>query len=118
VRSLVTGLVLSILLTASLASAQVCPGFNSALRAVGFQALTVSTAAVGFTVPVGAEMAVTSQELADVRWRDDGTNPTASVGMYNLSGGGMIICTRSLSAIRFIRAGSTDALISAVFYGR
>jgi hypothetical protein len=112
------GLVLSILLTASVASAQVCPGLNTPLKAIGFQALTVSSTAVGLATPNAAEMAITSQELADVRWRDDGTDPTAGAGVYNPSGSGLIICQRSLATIRFIRAASTDALISVVFYGR
>jgi hypothetical protein len=118
VRRLLLGVALSILLTSSLASAQVCPGLSQPLKAVGFQALTVSTAAVGFTVPPTAELAVLSQEGADIRWRDDGVDPTASVGVFNATGNGMMICSRSLAPIRFIRAAGVDALLSTVFYGR
>ena len=103
--------------SASLSHAQLCPGMTTAIP-VGFQALTVSTAAVGFTVPDRAEMVVASQELADVRLRDDGTNPTASVGVLSIAGNPIYICGGSVMSVRFIRAAGTDALISAIFYRR
>jgi hypothetical protein len=48
---------------------------------LGYQQITSLGSAVGLTVPSGATCALIQSELFDVRWRDDGTNPTASVGM-------------------------------------
>ena len=48
---------------------------------VGYIGLAVSSAAVALgTLPSGADRAVVIVEGGPVRWRDDGTMPTASVG--------------------------------------
>ena len=48
----------------------------------GYQQLTVSTAAVALTIPSGARYALLKLDSANLaRWRDDGTDPTATVGM-------------------------------------
>lgn len=52
---------------------------------LGYQQITLS-AATGLTVPAGANVAVISVETAGLRWRDDGTNPTSSIGMPIASG--------------------------------
>ena len=60
------------------------------MNQTGFQNLTVSTASVGLTMPTasarprGALIYVASQPI---RWRADGTDPTATVGMFVASGG-------------------------------
>jgi hypothetical protein len=114
----VLALILLLGVMAGASYAQVCPGISGIMRPKGFQALTVSTTAVGFTIPSGSEMAITYQELADVRWRDDGTAPTSAVGILSTNGNQMIVCPGSLSLIKFIRTAGVDATISTVFYGR
>jgi len=47
----------------------------------GFQQITNVTTAFALTVPTGATMALLQAEGCDYRWRDDGTDPTTSVGM-------------------------------------
>jgi hypothetical protein len=47
----------------------------------GYQQITDMSASTALTVPKGAEYALVQAETADVRWRDDGTAPTSSVGM-------------------------------------
>lgn len=53
-----------------------------ATNSIGHQQLTVSSTAVGLTVPSGThpKHALISVQTAAVRWRADGTNPTTSVG--------------------------------------
>lgn len=51
----------------------------------GYQQLTV-TSAVGLTAPSGTNRAIVQAETGDIRYRDDGTNPTTSVGMYLVAG--------------------------------
>ena len=46
----------------------------------GYQQLTVSTTAVALTVPVGATRAVVKVIAQPVRYRNDGTAPTSTVG--------------------------------------
>lgn len=54
---------------------------------LGFaQVATSGTAAALSSIPAGTERAWIQAESANVRWRADGTSPTASVGMIILSG--------------------------------
>lgn len=53
------------------------------------------------TVPGGATMALIQAVTQNVRWRDDGTNPTNSVGM-RISAGEEFWYTGDLDAIKFI----------------
>lgn len=48
---------------------------------LGFQQLTISGTAALLTVPAGATIAEICNEGGAVRYRDDGTAPTASVGV-------------------------------------
>lgn len=69
----------------------------------GYQQITTLTAAVGFTIPSGgAQMAIVTVESQAVRWRDDGTDPTASVGMPLAVAQSIIMTERQLSTIKFI----------------
>jgi hypothetical protein len=84
-----------------------------------------STTAVGFTStkapPPGATTIVFSVEGGDARYRDDGTAPTSSEGVYLPSTDTNPIAPYTLSgrdiliAIQFI-AVSTSATIWAAFY--
>lgn len=48
---------------------------------MGYQQITSLGTATGLTVPTGARWAVLQAEAQTLRWRDDGTSPTATVGM-------------------------------------
>lgn len=50
------------------------------------QTLTLTGSAQTLTVPVGTVWATLCLEVANARWRDDGTAPTAAVGMPLTSG--------------------------------
>lgn len=56
-------------------------GLKSTTVCLGYQQITSLSSAAGLTVPQGATLALIVPETQNVRWRDDGTNPTASVGM-------------------------------------
>lgn len=53
---------------------------------VGFQQIAVLTTAQSLTVPRDARAALIQTETQPVRWRDDGTNPTAAIGMRLIVG--------------------------------
>lgn len=92
---------------------------------LGFQTLTVSSAAVGLTrpteaavsgatKPVNANYAYITVETNAVRWRDDGTDPTAGVGSP-VAAGATLIYDGDLSTIKFIRQ-SADATLTIAYY--
>lgn len=56
-------------------------GLKSTTVCLGYQQITSLSSATGLTPPAGATLALIVPETQNVRWRDDGTNPTASVGM-------------------------------------
>jgi len=56
-------------------------GLKSTTVCLGYQQITSLSSAAGLTPPQGATLALIVPETQNVRWRDDGTDPTASVGM-------------------------------------
>lgn len=87
--------------------------------------LAVSSSAVGLTIPTetapggatrnkNVSYATIRCATANVRWRDDGTDPTASVGMP-LSVGEELVYDGNPAAIKFIRQ-SADATLDISFY--
>ena len=88
----------------------------------GYQQITTLTASVGLTIPVRAPdglnakpvFALIIAEGAPVRWRDDGTAPTASVGMP-LAVGVPLQYDGDLTKIRFIQQ-SASAILNISYY--
>lgn len=84
---------------------------------LGYQQITSLSAAAALTVPqrdaTGANqkpvLALIVAEGAAVRWRDDGVDPTASVGMP-LAVGVPFAYDGDLSRIRFIQQAGTATL--------
>lgn len=76
---------------------------------LGYQQIVGAAAATGLTVPSGATCAVVSVEAQSVRYRDDGTNPTAAVGMPILPGQ-TVTFNEALSAIKFIEQAASTTL--------
>jgi hypothetical protein len=56
-------------------------GLKSTTVCLGYQQISTVSSSIGLTVPTGATLAVITPESQAVRWRDDGTAPTSSVGM-------------------------------------
>lgn len=96
---------------------KVLPLFYSPL---GFQKLTVSSSAVGFTLPsvVPTIRAVTvTVETNSIRYRLDGSDPTATDGHLLYDGDVLDITNvNSILAFKAIAVGS-DAAIQITYYG-
>jgi hypothetical protein len=80
----------------------------------GYQQITALNTATLLTVPTGSTLAVIEAEAQQVRWRDDGTNPTASVG-HVLNPGDVLVYRGNLSGIRFIEVAAS-AKLSVSYY--
>ena len=62
------------------------------------------------SIPAGATMARLQAETANVRYRDDGAAPTASIGSLILAGNAGIFYSGSLGALQFIGASGSPVL--------
>lgn len=82
----------------------------------GYQQITDLSAAVGLTVPSGARFALIQAETASVRFRDDGTSPTATVGMLLTAGAAPWLYDGNLAGVKFIQVSAGGAL-NVLFYG-
>lgn len=81
----------------------------------GFEQLTDLSASAALTPPAnGASVAVLNAEAQNVRWRDDGEDPTATVGML-LVAGTEFTYQGDLSAIRFIET-TAGAQLNVSYY--
>lgn len=88
--------------------------------AKGYTSLTVSGTAVGVSsaspsFPIGVQRCLIRCTGADVRIRDDGTNPTASVG-FPLLDGDTLWFDGDIYRLKAIRTGATDAVLDILCY--
>jgi hypothetical protein len=65
--------------------------------------------------PINANAMLMQAETQNIRWRDDGANPTTTVGMLLVSGQPPVMFTGQLSAIRFIDAVA-NGILNVAFY--
>lgn len=98
------------------------PGFTQTqrmlagpLHPLGYEQVTSLSSAAGLTVPDGAKGCLIVPLTQDVRWRDDGTSPTASVGVP-VAAGVDFWYNGDLSAIEFIEQ-SASAELNVSYYG-
>ena len=85
---------------------------------LGYQQFAAGSLATAqpLTVPAGANSALVEAEAQGVRWRDDGTAPTATVGMPIPSGGSTTFYgAAELAALKFI-AASAGAILNVSYY--
>lgn len=109
---------MNVVLLAALIAAMALPASaeeaHPQLTPISYQQITATTlaAATSLTLPTTytATSAVFCVETANVRWRDDGVAPTASVGMIAPYGQPCWAYTGSLSAIQFIAASGSPVL--------
>lgn len=81
-------------------------------QALGYERITALSSAASLTVPSGATRAVFVAFTQAVRWRDDGTDPTATVGMP-LAVGTPFEYGGPLAGIKFFeQAGSAELNVS------
>lgn len=90
---------------------------------LGYQQITSLSSATGLTVPtkdpstganVKANFALITAEAQNLRWRDDGVDPTASVGMP-LAAGVTLQYDGDLSRIKFIQQTS-GGIVNISYY--
>ena len=83
--------------------------------ALGCQQITSLASAAPFaSVPTGAKLALVTPEVQPVRYRDDGTAPTAAIGPL-LYPGLVWSYSGALSAIQFIQTAAS-ATLDVCFY--
>jgi hypothetical protein len=83
-------------------------------KPLGYQQITSLSAAEKLTPPAGASLAVINPETQAVRWRDDGTAPTATVGML-IAVGDEFTYQGDLSAIQIIEV-TASAKLNVSYY--
>ncbi len=81
---------------------------------LGYQQITSLSSAVSLTVPATATYALIVAESQIVRWRDDGTVPTASIGMP-LAAGAALKYEGNLRGIQLIEQAAS-ATINISYY--
>ena len=84
-------------------------GLKETTNCLGYQQITNLTAATALTVPPGATFALIIPDTQSVRWRDDGTDPTAAIGMP-LGPTGILEYDGNLKNIRFIQQAASAVL--------
>lgn len=89
-------------------------GLKSTTVCLGYQQITSLSSAAGLTPPQGATLALIVPETQAIRWRDDGTDPTASVGMP-VAAGSYLSYDGDLNRIKFIQQ-SASAKINVSYY--
>lgn len=88
--------------------------FQAAAGAVD-AAVTLASLAGG-SIPAGATKVVITVGAQAVRWRDDGTAPTAAIGMPLAVGATLVYEYRDLASIRVI-SQVAGAILDMTFYG-
>ena len=84
-------------------------GLKSTTVCLGYQQITNLSSAVGLTIPAGATLALIVPETQNVRWRDDGTDPTSTVGMPVYIGASLSY-DGDLNRIKFIQEAASAKL--------
>lgn len=87
--------------------------FSQSYVPLGYQQVTSIGSAAILAVPAGANFAIISAESAGVRWTDDGSVPTATVGMPMADTDAPLQYSGTLTALQFIaQTGSPKLNVS------
>lgn len=89
---------------------------QKALDRLGYEQVTSLSSAAGLTVPAGTSYILIQAESQNVRWRDDGTNPTATVGMVLAAGSTLEYDGSAPAALKFIEVAAS-AKLNVSYYG-
>lgn len=89
-------------------------GYQQIVGLVAATSLTVPTTQVGGEKNYSPALALIRTESQPVRWRDDGTDPTTTVGMI-LNVGDILKYDGNLSKIRLIQTAAT-ATLNVTYY--
>jgi len=77
---------------------------------LGYQQITALSAAASLTVPAGTKQVLVVAETQAVRWRADGTNPSATVGMPLAVGTLMTFEIASIAQLKFFEQAASAKL--------
>lgn len=88
------------------------------LKPLGYQQLSVAGTAATLTVPAGTTLAMLAIESNAVRYRDDGTSPTSTVGMPMSVGTQNFPYTGYLGGVQFIAQSGTATLDVNYYQGQ
>lgn len=98
-----------------LAAAQNMKVIDGYLAPAGFTRITSLSSAVSLgTIPANTKLVLIQAETKDIRWRDDGTDPTASVGNL-LVANSVFAYNGNASALKIIETSAT-ATVNVSFY--
>lgn len=83
----------------------------------GYQQIlaAATAAAVGLTIPSGATSAIIQAEAQDARWRDDGVNPTAAIGMILKVASELVVNDEALANLKFINL-TAGTILNVSYY--
>lgn len=84
---------------------------------LGFEQLTSLSAATALTVPAGSHTAVMTCETQNVRYRDDGTNPSSTVGIVLVKDLTPFVFKGNLAQLKFIETAAS-AKLNVTYYGK
>jgi hypothetical protein len=90
------------------------PVVDGNLTPLGYEKVTGLSAVKTLTPPAGARLALIQAESQNCRWRDDGTNPSATDGMI-LKTTADLWYIGTLSALRFLELAAS-ATIHVSYY--
>jgi len=99
-----------------------CPGLARPVFAYAYEQLTVADTAVPLTVATyltgnfSPAVAVARLETAQIRYRDDGTAPTATVGQPVDPGSALVLCGNSVGAFKAIRTTGASGVLNISYY--
>lgn len=85
--------------------------------ALKYEQITDLSAAVGITPAAGSETVVLQCETQNVRYRDDGSDPTGTVGMVLVANTMYEFTVAQIARMKFIEAAAS-AVLNVSYYGR
>lgn len=92
--------------------------YRAERRPEGYAQVTVSSTALALpSIPDKASYAIVNITTQPVRYRDDGTAPTASVGMPLAAGDELVLVSpKQIQDFRVIRSTGSDAELNVSYY--
>jgi hypothetical protein len=87
---------------------------------LGYQQITALSSAVAPTIPAGTRKILAQAEVQHVRWRNDGTSPTADIGMLILTTAGQpteFIIDNGFDDLKFIE-DAASARLNLTYLGK
>jgi hypothetical protein len=111
----VAAALLALLLPLGLYGASGQQVIDGVLEPAGYVQITDVSTAIGVgSIPANTKLTLVQAEGQDVRWRDDGTDPTAGVGML-LEDGQTLVYNGNPTVLRLIQV-TTTAKLNISFY--